>query len=163
MTDLVSLIHDAIKADAAFSEVVEFNKANGFISTKQSGISVGLDQERYEPGNRGYDEVGASIRIVCWIKDKDQARGEAKIRELSHEIRRCLAQDENRTLEGRVIGGFVREIEYLTADAGNSLLLHMSEIMYEIDYVEERLRPSNAPTVIGLYHDVDVSIGLEKE
>jgi hypothetical protein len=156
MTDIVSLLHDYLKADPVFAEIKDWNKANGFISLKDSGISLGIDRERYESGNREYDYCTAAIKIYCWYKHKDQALGEKKIRELAHEIRLSLTEDESRTLNGEVIGGFVSGIEYLTTDAGNSLLLHIAEITYEVEYQEDRMRPIDAPTVLFLSHDIQL-------
>lgn len=156
MVDIVTLIHDYLKSDPAFAEVKDWNKANGFISTKDSGISVGIDREKYESGNREYDNCTASVKIYCWLRHKDQTVGERKVRELAHEIRMSLTEDEPRTLNGEVTGGFVSGIEYLTTSADSTLLLHIAEITYEVEYQEDRMRPVDAPTVLSLSHEIQL-------
>jgi hypothetical protein len=156
MMDIVTLLHDYLKADPVFVEIKDWNKANGFISLKDSGISIGIKNERYESYNRESDECTVNVNIFCWIKHKDQATGEKLIRDLAHEIRLSLTEDEGRTLSGEVIGGFVSGIEYLTTEASDSLLLHIAEITYEVQYQEDRMRPEDVPTVLSLSHDVQL-------
>jgi hypothetical protein len=152
----VDLIYDYLQADTSFSGVKDWNKANGFISLKDSGISLGIPKEKYESLNREEDSNNTTVMIVCWLKNKDQATGEKLIRQLAKEIRLSLATNEGRTLGGQVIGGFVSDINYLTTDAGNSLLLHIAEITYEVEYYESRMRPQQVSTVLSISNDIDI-------
>ncbi|WCK53840.1 hypothetical protein PP175_21360 [Aneurinibacillus sp. Ricciae_BoGa-3] len=152
----MDLIYDHLKSDPAFSEVKDWNKANGFISLKDSGISLGIPKEKYESLNRDEDTNNTTVMIVCWLKNKDQAIGEKLIRQLAKEIRLSLGSDDGRLLNGGVIGGFVSEINYLTTEAQNSLLLHLAEITYEVEYYESRMRPEQANTVLSISNDIDI-------
>ncbi|WCK55428.1 hypothetical protein PP175_05615 [Aneurinibacillus sp. Ricciae_BoGa-3] len=154
--DLVTLVYDYLKLDPTFVEIIDWNKANGFISLEDSGISVGINRERYESGSRDYDYCTSIMSIVCWIREEDQATGENMIRELAHNIRLSLSEDEGRTLNGQVIGGFVSGIEYLSTKAEDTLMLHIAEITYEVEYQEDRMRPQQASTVLSISNDIDI-------
>lgn len=147
MTDVLSILHDYLKAHPSLSDLKDWNKANGFISLKDSGLSLGIENEQYEDENRDYDKCTTKVNIFVWIKNKDQAIGEQKVRELAHAVRLILNQDDVRTLNGEAIGGFVKHIQYLTTEAQHSLLLHIAEITYEVEYEEYRLFTEEVSTV----------------
>lgn len=136
--DIVTPIHDFLKEDPVLADIKDWNKANGFISTKPTGISLGIAKERYDSSSRDGDYCTAHMNLFCWIRNKDQAAGEADLRNLAHYIRKSLSGDNERSLNGNIVGCFVSDIDYITADATQGLLLHIAEMKIEVDYYEER-------------------------
>lgn len=145
MIDIVNAVLNVLKSDPALAQIQEWQPVNGLITLKAPGVSVGIEKEGFAPDTRAEDAASATLKVVAWVKDKDPAKGEAAARELAHTIRYCL--NENRTLGGLVDGGFVSQIEYLTAEANQGLLLHLAEITYEVQYSAKRLRQTTYPAV----------------
>ena len=145
MIDIANAVLNVLKNDPALAQIQEWQPVNGLITLKAPGVSVGIEKEVFAPDTRSVDAASATLKIVVWTRDKGPANGEAAVRELAHAVRYCL--NENRTLGGLVDGGFISQIEYLTAEASQGLLLHLAEITYEVDYSAERVRKETYPTV----------------
>ncbi|MDI6711470.1 MAG: hypothetical protein QME76_12450 [Bacillota bacterium] len=152
MVDVVALVLDVLRADPGLADVAEWQPVNGLISLRAPGVSAGIEKEIYQPDTRDADTVTATVKIVAWTRAKDPAAGEAAVRDLAYAVRYAL--NERRTLNGQVDGLFVSAVEYLTADAGQGLLLHLAEITCEVDYTAGRVRPSAVETVGTVAHDV---------
>ncbi|ADY55132.1 hypothetical protein Sgly_0775 [Syntrophobotulus glycolicus DSM 8271] len=136
VSDIIRKTVDVLKAESGLAEIKEWQEVNNLITLKSPGISVGLEKETFTAYDRKVDNAEANLKIYVWVKDSDPARGEAEVRTLSHIVRLALAKDLY--LSGLVDSGFVSGIEYLTADAGKEILIHLAEIDYQVSYLAER-------------------------
>jgi hypothetical protein len=150
--DIVTAVLKTLRAEPSLAAIQEWQAVNGLITLKAPGLSVGLEKEVFTPDTREADAAAATLRIAVWAREKDPAAGEALVRDLAHAVRYCL--NEHRTLGGLVDGGYVTQIEYLTADAGQGLLLHLAEISYEVEYPAERVRKKTYPAVESVSADI---------
>jgi hypothetical protein len=149
MIDIVSLLHDHLKDHPSLSDLNDWNKVHGFISSKESGLSIGIEHERFNDINRDFDKCIAKVNLFIWITNQDQAAGEQKIRELAHTVRLILYQDDVRTLNGEVMDGYVRRIKYSTTEAN----YHIAKIYYEVEYEEYRFFSDDVRTIENIHNE----------
>lgn len=152
--EVINLVHDILKNFPLLSEITEWKKITGLITLKAPGCSIGVDKEEFNEYTRDSDEVTAYMRITLWVKNPDPVVGEAKIRKFAQDCRRILAS--NRTLGGSVDDSFVKNIEYATAQADNTLIQHIAEIDYRITYYSDRFMAEEGTPVENINNDVDV-------
>lgn len=136
---IIDAVHDLLKADPDLATIAEWLKANGLITMKAPGCSIGLEKEDFEDYDREKDEVTAYLSILLWVKNNDAPTGEADVRALAQTARGVLL--ENRCLGGIAAGTSIPDIRYATADGGKSVLLHIAEIDCRVKYYALRQRP----------------------
>lgn len=152
--EIINQVHDILKNAPALAGVKEWHKANSLVTLLSPGISIGLEEEKFEPYTRDLDEVNASINVVLWKKNNDPVVGEAEVRALAQQARLILT--ENRTLGGLADDSFVQDISYATADGGKSLLLHLAELNYRVTYYSDRFETETATPVEQVNSDLGV-------
>lgn len=150
--EIIDLVHDILKNAPSLAGVKEWNKANSLVTLIAPGCSIGLEEEVFTPNTRDNDEVTASLSILFWSKNIDQAAGEAEVRALAQEARLVLTV--NRTLGGIADDSYVHGIRYATADGGKSVMLHLAEINYKVTYYCDRFMPESGTPIEDINHDV---------
>lgn len=153
VSDIIRSVVDVLKAEPRLSGIKEWQEVNNLITLKSPGISVGLEKEAFTAYDRICDNAEANLKIYVWVKDSDPARGEAEVRKLAHSIRLALAKDLY--LGGLIDSGYLSGIDYLTADAGKEILIHLAEIDYQVSYLAERSEPEPAPDIEELQLEVN--------
>ena len=139
-----------LKANPQMVNVKGWHKVNGIIPGKHLTISIGCDDETYEPYTGDWDKGIAKIQIFASLdnrslpgvvrkSEEDRLEyGERAIRQFARYIRQCLV--ENRTLGGTVPVSFPGKIEYVTADGHEDL--HVAVISFEVDFYVPRKKRS---------------------
>lgn len=150
--DFVTLVLDTLRADSGLAAVQEWQPAAGMNAIRTPCVYVGVAREDFAPDTRRFDRARAEIKIGVWLRERDPAKGEADVRNLAWAVRYALT--EHRTLGGRVDGGFVSRIEYLSVDVSDRQFLHLAEITFEVDYAADRARPVTMATVAQVSADV---------
>jgi len=134
--EVIDLVHGILSSAPELTEILEWNKANSLVTLASPGGSIGIEKEAFEAYTRDEDQATAFISIVLWVKNPDPVEGEAKTRMLAQAVRQALIR--NRTLGGKVDDSIVYGINYATADGGKSVLLHLAELDYRVQYMAQR-------------------------
>lgn len=150
--EIINQVHDLLKNAPGLAGIKEWHKANSLVTLLAPGCSIGLEEEVFEAFTRDQDEVTASLSILFWSKNIDQAAGEDEVRALAQEARLVLTT--NRTLGGMADDSYVNGIKYATADGGKSVLLHLAEINYKVTYYADRFITEEGTPINTLDHDV---------
>lgn len=151
--EIIELVHDILKNDLGLSEIKEWNKATGLLTLASPGGSIGLEEEKFEEYTKEQDLATANLSILIWTKNADPVAGEAEVRSLAQAVR--LALVTNRTLGGAADDSFVLGIRYATAEGGKSLMLHLAEVDYRVNYYADRLPAENGIPIETVNHELE--------
>ena len=145
--DVIDKLVERFRDEPALAEVFTYHKVNGILPDIGASLSIGCDKVKYSDYSNTKDEAEADINIFLYTQEADPEFGEKAVRTLAENARWTLTEDQ--TLDGLLSSGIVEEIEYIYADAGETMVLHAAVIHYKAVFYQERRRPKESTAPVG--------------
>lgn len=136
---IIDQIVEVFRNEPELSDVLEYHKVNGMLPGIGKSISVGCERLKYPTYTNSRDQVDVEMLVYAYLQEADPEAGEKEARSMANIIRFCL--NENQTLSGNVSASEVNEIEFIYADASDTMFWHAAVIHLNITYYEDKKRP----------------------
>ncbi len=136
--DVIDKIVELLEVDSELSEVLQYHKVNGILPDIGTSISVGCEKAKYSTYTNSKDQADAMIFIYAYVQEADPELGEKRVRQLADSIRYCM--NENSILSGTIASSTRDEIEYIYADASDTMLWHAAIIQLLVTFYQDKKR-----------------------
>jgi len=136
--DVIDKVVELLQQEPELQGVQQYHKVNGILPDIGKSISVGCEKVNFTTYTNSIDQADASVFIYAYTQEADPEMGEKEVRNMAEAIRYCL--NENPTLSGAISSSEVKDIEYIYADASDTLLWHAAIIQFSVTYYQSKRR-----------------------
>ncbi len=151
--NVIDKLDEILKAEADLSDVLNHHKVNGMLPDIGKSISIGCERVRYSTYTNSKDEAKAELLIYAYLQEADPEAGEKEARNMAEVIRLCL--NENQTLSGIISASEIDEIEYIYADASDTMFWHAAIIHLQATYYEDKKRPVSGTPIEAINNQIE--------
>lgn len=151
--DVIDKLDEILTSEVGLSDVLNHHKVNGMLPDIGKSISVGCERLEYSEYTNSKDQVDAEVLVYAYLQEADPELGEKEIRSMAEYIRYCL--NENRTLDGIISASSINEVEFIYADASDTMFWHAAVIRLQATFFQDKKRPQPSVAVESINNQVE--------